>query len=124
MKTLAALALTIATASAFAEPAIFTITPASGLTAGGDYVHIHGSDLLPPPVPWIPPCALVVKFGGLEANVVSDTSDEIVVRTPAHAAGSVHVQIAQATKATITHGDGFRYDDVNPSDSIRFLAPV
>ncbi|HJW96053.1 MAG TPA: IPT/TIG domain-containing protein [Thermoanaerobaculia bacterium] len=124
MKTLAALALTIAAASAFAEPAIFTITPASGLTAGGDYVHIHGTDLLPPPVPCTPPCALVVKFGGLDANVVSDTSDEIVVRTPAHAAGSVDVQIAQATKATITLANGFRYDDVNPSDNIRFLAPI
>jgi hypothetical protein len=122
MKTLAAIVLTAV--SSFAQPAISTITPAAGPIAGGEYVHIHGNDLLLVPVPCTPPCALVVKFGGVEVPVISDAADEIVVLTPPHAAGSVDVQVLQATKASVTFANGYRYDDPLSSDSVRFLAPV
>jgi hypothetical protein len=124
MKTLAAVALVLFALASFATPAVSTITPASGSINGGDYVHIHGSDLLLVPLPCTPPCALVVTFGGLEATIVSDTADEIIVSTPPHAAGSVDVQVALLTKGTVNIANGYRYDDPQPEDNVRFLVPI
>jgi len=124
MKTLAAVALVLFALSLSATPAVSTITPASGSINGGDYVHIHGSDLLLVPLPCIPPCALVVTFGGVEATVVSDTADEIIVSTPPHAAGSVDVQVALQTKGTVNIANGYRYEDPADSDNVRFLVPI
>jgi hypothetical protein len=124
MKTLAAVALLLFALSSFAEPAVSTITPASGSITGGTYVHIHGSDLQLVPLPCFPPCALLVTFGGVEATVVSDTADEIIVSTPPHAAGSVDVQVALATKGTVNIANGYRYEDPLPEDNVRFLVPI
>jgi hypothetical protein len=124
MKTLAAVALVLFALSSFATPAVSTITPATGSIYGGDYVHIHGSDLQLVPLPCFPPCALLVTFGGVEATVVSDTEEEIIVSTPPHAAGSVDVQVALQTKGTVSIANGYRYEDPAESDSVRFLVPI
>lgn len=124
MKTLAAVALALLALTSYAQPAVSTITPAAGPVAGGEYVHIHGVDLQLVPLPCFPPCALIVRFGGAEAPVVSDSADEIVVLTPPHAPGSVDVEVGLLTKGTVTIANGYRYEDPLPSDSIRFLAPI
>ena len=124
MKTALALALLLLAPSSNALPAISTITPAAGGAAGGEYVHIHGTDLQLVPLPCFPPCPLLVTFGGVEAPVVFDSAEEIVAIAPPHDAGSVDVQVVLATKGTVTVSNGYRYENPLPSDSVRYLAPV
>jgi hypothetical protein len=124
MKTLIAVALVVFPLAAAAEPMLSSITPASGSVAGGDYVHIHGTDLQLVPVPCPTPCALKVTFGGVEAQVVIDTDEEIIAIAPPHAAGAVDVQVALAVKGTVTIANGYRYEDPLPSDAVRFVVPI
>lgn len=124
MKTLATVALALFALAAAGEPVLSSITPASGSVSGGDYVHIHGSDLQLVPLPYLSPRALNVTFGDVEAQVVTDSDQEIVVVAPPHAAGAVDVQVALATKGTVTMPNGYRYEDPLPSDMVRFVAPI
>jgi len=124
MKTLVAVALAMFSLAAAGEPALSSITPASGSVSGGEYVHIHGSDLQLVPLPCFTPCVLKVTFGGVEAQVVSDTDQEIVVVAPPHAAGAVDVEVVLATKGAAAIANGYRYEAPLLSDNIRFLAPI
>lgn len=63
-------------------PQATAITPSSGSSAGGITVQIRGTSFQP---------GATVAFGGLAATVLSVTSSEIVVLTPAHEAGTVDV---------------------------------
>jgi hypothetical protein len=124
MKTALVIALAAVAISAFGGPVVSTITPASGLVSGGNYVHIHGTGLQLVPVPCFPPCPLQITFGSVEAPVVSDSDDEIVVLAPPHAAGSVDVQVMNPAKGAATIANGYLYEDPLPSDNVRFLAPI
>ena len=85
-------------------PTVTAVAPTSGPTAGGRTVTITGSHLTG---------ATAVHFGsasGTTVQVLSDTS--VTVRTPAHAAGTVHV--------TVTTPDGT--SATSTADRYRFLA--
>ena len=73
-------------------PAVRTISPTSGPTAGGSTVVLSGSDLglsLSP----------VVRFGGLKGTVLHSSTSAIVVRAPAHVPGNVTVTISAGPTA-------------------------
>jgi hypothetical protein len=78
-----------------AAPAITSISPASGPTAGGTTVTIRGTgfQICPNCSPPMPPA---VWFGGVPAtNVRLINSGELRVRTPAHLPGTVDVVVDQ-----------------------------
>ena len=69
----------------YIAPATFSgRSPASGPTGGGTTVTISGTNLSG---------ALSVQFDGLTASITSNSSTQIVVETPAHAAGTVNVVV-------------------------------
>ncbi|OWK36653.1 Flagellar hook-length control protein FliK [Fimbriiglobus ruber] len=76
-----------------AAPTVTGVSPASGSTAGGTVVDITGADL---------GGATAVDFGGLPADVVADTATEIVVFSPADAAGTVDVTVTTAAGISAT----------------------
>ena len=93
----------------YVAPAVITVTgvsPASGLTTGGEPITITGSGFAGSAAP-------TVTLGGTAATdvtVVSDTS--LTATTPAHAAGAVDVSVARGsdtgTKAgAYTYNQGF-----------------
>ncbi len=66
------------------QPAVSGISPASGGTAGGTAVTISGANLNG---------ATEVSFGGAAATIVSDSSTQITVTSPAGSAGTVNVTV-------------------------------
>lgn len=86
-------------------PAIDSIDPATGGTAGGDTVTIQGYNLDLDDVE--------VKFDGVAAtNIQNQTKTSLQCDTPAHAAGAVDVTIENGEgswtgRSTLT--DGFEY---------------
>src|SRR3954451_11597501 len=81
----------------FAQTTVTAILPASGVTTGGDFVHIRGTRLHnPTQVCPGPSCTTVVKFGDAFGRVVSNTFYEVVAIAPPHAAGSVDVAVSIA----------------------------
>src|SRR5881628_2893283 len=94
MKALCAVLVALTATSLSAAVAVSTITPAGGLTRGGEYVHIHGAGLFSPPLLCPAPfCSLYVNFGSASATVVDDTATELVVIAPPHAPGPVDVEV-------------------------------
>ena len=81
------------------SPTISSINPTMGTTAGGTSVTIDGNNLAP---------NVVVKFGSKRATVMSDGDSQIVVTTPANAAGKVSVSVATAA-GKATDKDAFTY---------------
>lgn len=75
------------------EAAVASFTPSQGSTAGGTRVVLTGQNL---------GTAAVVNFDGVAGSLVSVAADEIVVVTPAHAAGPVPVTIDLAGGGRIT----------------------
>ena len=67
-----------------AVPAVHAISPATGPSSGGTLVDLLGADFGTSPV---------VRFGGVEAQVVDATTSSLVVRAPAHAPGAVPVTV-------------------------------
>jgi hypothetical protein len=120
------LALIAVAASTMAQPAtLSTVTPASGLTSGSDYVHIHGTNLIGLPLTCpVETCFSFVKFGSLTGTIVDLTSSEVVVVAPPHAAGVVDVQVNVPGKGTLTIAGGYRYQDAASTDLVRLLVPV
>ncbi len=78
-------------------PTITTISPNSGTTAGGQSLTITGTNLLG---------TSAVTFGGTAATINgTPTSTQVMVTTPAHAAGAVNVVVTAPTgSATATNG--------------------
>src|SRR4051795_3172278 len=99
----------------FAQPTVTAILPASGVTTGGDFVHIRGLRLNS--------SATAVKFGDALGRVVSNTFYEIVAIAPPHAAGSVDVSITGfANPVVVTNG--YRYLSRSVDELDRILLPV
>jgi hypothetical protein len=84
------------------DPVVTDVNPNGGLTTGGTEVVITGTDL---------DGATKVTFGGTESsdfNVDSDT--QITATAPAHAAGTIQVQVTTAAGASPdTSADDFTY---------------
>jgi hypothetical protein len=79
----------------FAQTTVTAVLPASGVTTGGDFVHIRGIGLHnPTQVCPGPSCTTAVKFGDALGRVVSNTYYEIVAIAPPHAVGSVDVTVS------------------------------
>jgi hypothetical protein len=88
-----------------AAPAITSVSPTSGPTAGGNNVTINGTGLTG---------ATAVTFGGTPATISTNTSTQIVVVAPAHAAGLVDVRVTNAN-GTSANGPGDNYTFVAPA---------
>ena len=73
----------------------------TGTHSGGTTVTITGTDFITD--------GLLVKFGGVNANIVSSTSTSITLTTPAHAAGLVDVQIINIDGGSALLTGGFTY---------------
>jgi hypothetical protein len=85
-------------------PAIISISPSSGTTAGGTSVTITGTGFQP----GVP--GTTVTFGGVAAsgvNVISST--QIQAMTPAHDAGSVDVRVTNPDAQSATRVGGYVY---------------
>ncbi len=108
----------------FAQVTVSTVTPRSSLIAGGTIVHIHGTNLFSPQPPCGPlGCPLEVVFGGAPGNVMYNSSDEIVVVAPPHAAGPVDLVIKVPNNPPLTLASAFAYED--PGDTtVRLLLPI
>src|SRR5689334_20701557 len=94
-------------------PAIASVGPASGSTAGGTSVIISGSRLAD---------VTGVTFGGVAATAVTVVGDnQVTVSAPAHAAGAVDVQASSAAGTSpVVTGDAFTY--VAPPPAISGLS--
>ena len=109
----------------FAQPTTVTaILPASGVTTGGDFVHIRGYRLQSALCPG-PSCGNSVKFGDAFGRIVSNTFYEIVAIAPPHAAGSVDVTISIAGVSNpFVLTNAFRYQSRSVDELERILLPV
>src|SRR3954463_2781759 len=111
----------------FAQPtSVTTILPGSGVTTGGNFVHIRGNTLhgLYSLCPG-PSCANSVKFGDAPGRIVSNTINEIVAIAPPHAAGSVDVTVSITGVPTpVVVANGYRYQNWSESDAERILIPI
>lgn len=85
--------------SNIALPTISSITPSAGPIAGGSSVTISGTNLL---------STTDVTFDGTAATISSKTSTQLVVVTPAHAAGAVDVVVTN-TVGSVTSVGGYTY---------------
>jgi serine protease len=81
------------------EPTITTVAPTSGPTAGGTSVTLTGRNLA---------TTSRVEFDGVAGTIVSKTATTVVVRTPAHSAGSVDIEVT-APNGTGYKESGFTY---------------
>src|ERR1043165_8448080 len=110
--TAVAVALLFIAVSLSADITVTSITPAAGLTRGGEIVHVHGTNLLGPALacPSII-CATYVKFGDAFGEIVDNTAGEIIVIAPPHAAGRVDVEVNVPTNAPVTLASAYLYSD-------------
>jgi hypothetical protein len=109
-----------------AQTTVTAILPASGVTTGGEFVHIRGDRLNSSPA--LCPgasCAISVKFGDAIGRIVSDTSSEIVAIAPPHAAGSVDVTVSiTGIAAPLVMANAYRYQSRSNEELERILLPV
>ncbi len=90
-------------------PTVTALSPASGPAAGGTVVTITGTEFAGIGGPALDPGA--VTFGGVDAiNYTVDSATQITAIAPAHAAGTVQVQVTAAGGASVnTAADDYRY---------------
>ena len=95
-------------------PALTSVTPNTGSTAGGTSVTIAGSGLTG---------ATAVTFGGDPAQSFTVDSDGVITATtPPHVAGMVDVEVT-TPGGSDTLADGFEFIDV-PAPTITGIAPT
>jgi IPT/TIG domain-containing protein/matrixin len=89
-----------------AAPFIDSLSPDRGGTAGGTSVSLRGSGFVP---------NAEVRFGGTLGAVTATSDTEIVVTTPAHAAGQVEVRVTNPTTSLSSVSlTPFTFDDTPP----------
>ncbi|HEX3066976.1 MAG TPA: IPT/TIG domain-containing protein, partial [Thermoanaerobaculia bacterium] len=109
-----------------AQTTVTAVLPASGITTGGNFVHIRGYVLhgLTTVCPGVS-CANSVKFGDASGRIVSNTVSEIVAIAPPHAAGSVDVTVTITGIATpVVLANAYRYQSRSNEEEERILIPV
>ena len=110
----------------FSQTTVTAVLPASGITTGGNFVHIRGFGLrdFTHPCPG-PVCATTVKFGDVSGRIVSNTFYEVVAIAPPHAAGSVDVTASIAGIPTpFVLPNAYRYQGPSIDELERILLPV
>jgi hypothetical protein len=87
---------------AYGAPAVTSVVPNAGPTAGGNIVTINGHGLVP---------GATVKFGTTAATTVSFVSPtQIKAKAPAHTAGNVNVRVTTAAgTSAATNGTQYAY---------------
>jgi hypothetical protein len=98
------------------SPAIASVTPTSGSTAGGALAVVRGTRL---------DSGAEVRFGGARARVVSSIATALEIATPAHEAGPVDVVVVNPDGRTATLPSGYTF--VAPpavSPAVSRLAPA
>ncbi len=97
-------------------PSVAAVSPASGPAAGGTPVTISGTHLAD---------VTNVSFGGMRAGAATPISEsQLTVMTPAHAAGSVGVQVTNAAGTSPAGtGDSFTYQAPPPTATAPLPAP-
>lgn len=109
-----------------AQATVSTITPRSGLIAGGTIVHLHGTSLFAGTGLCGNPmgCFVDVTFAGKSGTVIYDDAAEIDVVAPPHPAGVVDLAVKFFPSfATVTLPNAFTYED--PGDTtVRVLLPI
>jgi hypothetical protein len=109
----------------FAETTVTAVIPASGVTTGGDFVHIRRSDGYGPLFCPGVLCATSVKFGDASARIVSNTLREIVAIAPPHAPGSVDITVTiTGIPAPLVVANAYRYQSRSNDELERILLPV
>lgn len=95
------------TALGGAEPRVTGISPAHGLSMGGQMVEITGTGLAG---------ASAVDFGGKEASIFTDEEDAITVRTPPHYPETVDVTVAgpEGDLSEVSPADQYEYSALTP----------
>jgi len=108
----------------FGDITVATVTPSSGLIAGGTIVHVHGTNLLGAPLACASvQCSVYVQFGDTLGKILFDSVDEIVVVAPPHAAGPVDLVVNVPVSTPLTLKNAFIYQD--PGDTtVRVLLPI
>ncbi len=100
-------------------PAIYTVDPNGGSTAGGDQIKIYGLGF--------DASGVSVEIGGKTASVVSNTAVDgipaLLVTTPAGAAGSADVTVTTAAGSTTMTG-GYTYAQTDSYALAGVLADV
>ena len=98
-------AVDVAGTLVYGPPAITGLSPVSGSTDGGAPVAITGTDFTD---------ASAVTFGGVDAaSFTVESSTLITAVAPAHAAGTVDVQVTTPAGASAdTEADDYQYADV------------
>jgi hypothetical protein len=95
---------TATASSAFSwVPAVTSLNPSAGPTAGGNTVHILGAGFNG---------ATGVAFGGVAASFTVNNDGDISATAPAHSAGAVHVTVTgpTGTSALSSPADVYTYD--------------
>lgn len=111
--------------TAFAQntPVINDISPSSGSSTGGTEVTISG-DNLHSQVVCVLPCPTTVTFGDITVPVEGESPRALIVRTPAHAIGTVDVTVTIAGQSPVTRENGFTFTAA-PDDSYELvLLPI
>jgi hypothetical protein len=108
----------------FAQTTVTAVLPASGVTTGGDFVHIRGYRLQSSLCQG-PSCGNSVKFGDAFGRIVSSTFYEIVAIAPPHAAGSVDVTVSiTGVPSPFVLTNAYRYQGPSIDELERILVPV
>jgi serine/threonine protein kinase len=96
-------------------PAVTGISPDGGSTAGGTKVTITGTHLSG---------ATGVSFGGASASIVSDSSTQVSVTSPAGSAGTVNVTVTTPGGTSATgSADHFTYTVPVPAPTVTEVKP-
>lgn len=104
---------------------IASIQPPVGSTDGGDVVTITGSGLtLPDNFACIVPCPTMVRFGSATVEAIHEEDTRVVVRTPAHAAGTVDVTVTTGDGRSAAKEDGFTFVVETEPGYTSLLLPV
>lgn len=98
-------------APALALPTVTALSPATGAAAGGTLVKITGDNFKDRNGVTVVTLAAHVTFGGTNATAYQvDDRQTIYAVAPAHAAGSVQVQVTNSTGASVnTTADDYLY---------------
>src|SRR5690242_7733078 len=108
----------------FGDITVPTVTPSAGLITGATLVHLHGTNLLGPPL------ACPAREGGEDPQGadtrrtgIFDTADEIVVVAPRHAAGPVDLVVNVLLSPPLTLEAALVYQE--PAEpNVRVLFPI
>lgn len=122
-RLLSFLLLSFLSLSAFADPVVSSINPATGPASGGTEVTIRGTNLLPTIV-CIVPCPATVTFGTVTVTVKSEANDKLVVVTPSHPHGTVDVIVNVAGEDPIKLSNAFTFDGGAEAGYEQVLLPV